>query len=221
VIRVYPLAHGVGDVTPEAIFWRPIHWFASELRQDDDDLDRFHYVTYEIGNWLRFDLRIYDGHPPGTTTLYLGFNFGNPADVQHAITRAVEELHVPKPAVAWRRGMEFEYGTLSRDPNDRLREPEARLIALKVAALMPNRTATTEQLIDQAVKLCTPSSLDLELSRTRERQPQWHQIMRNVISHRNIPSGPFSQGLAVRTNDGLSVTDAGIQYLQDLGFIEP
>jgi hypothetical protein len=219
VIRIYPLAHGIGDVSPEAIFWRPIQWFSSALKQEEDDLDSFYYVTYEVGNWLRFDLRIYAGHPPGTTTLYLGLDFGNSADVQHAITRAVEELHVPRPAVAWRRGMEFEYGRLSRSPNDRLREPEARILALKVAALMPGHTATTEQLIERAVDLFTPSPLDLQLSRTRKRQPQWHQIIRNVISHRDIPIGPFSQGLAVRTSNGLSVTDAGMQYLRGLGFV--
>ena len=221
MIRIHPLRHGIGDVVPEAIFWRPLQWFSSDLKQDVDDLDSFYFVTYEVGNWLRFDLRIYDGHPVGTTTLYLGLGFGNPADVQHAIARAVEELYVPKPAVAWRRGIEFTYGKLHRDPNDRLREPEARLLALKVAALMPNRTASTEQLIEGATKLFTPSPLDLAPSRTRERQPQWHQIMRNVISHKNTPNGPFSLGYAVRTDDGLSVTDVGIQHLQDLGFVAP
>ncbi len=218
MLRIYSLPHGVGDVVPEAIFWRPLHWFTPEMRQDADELDHFYFITYEVGNWLRFDLRIYDGHPAGTTTLYLSLDFGSPADVQHAITRAIEELQVPKPAIAWRRGMAFEYGTLHRNSNDRLREPEARLIALKVASVMPDRTATTEQLIEQAVRLFNPSPLDLEPSRTRERQPQWHQIIRNVISHRTTPNGPFAQGYAVRTDDGLSITDAGIRYLESLGF---
>ena len=219
MLRIYPLTNGVADAVPEAIFWRPLRWFASALREDVDDLDRFCFITYELGNWLRFDLRNYAGHPRGTTTLYLSLHFGNPADVQHAINRVSEELCVPRTAVAWRRGIEFRYGELPRSAQDRLREPEARLIVLKSAALMPDRTATTDQLIERATDLFTPSKLDLMQSRTRERQPQWHQIIRNVISHRTTPNGPFEQGFAVRTPGGLSVTSAGIDYLAAHGFI--
>ena len=218
MIRLYPLADGLGDPVPEAIFWRPLAWFSSAPREDSDELDGFSYVTFEIGNWLRFDLRAYLGHPPGTTTLYLGLGFGDVRDVGYAIDRASAELRVPKTAIAWRRGVEFRYGELPRDPRDRLREPEARIIALKVAGMSPNRTATTEQLIDGAANLFTPSALDLAQSRTRERQPQWHQIIRNVISHRTTPNGPFALGYAVRTGDGLTVTEEGMTFLAELGF---
>ena len=219
MIREYSNADGVPDPVPEAIFWRPLDWFSSALRLGSDELDEFRYVTFEIGNWLRFDLRTYLGHPSGTTTLYIGLNFGDSEDIGYAIDRASSELNLPKTAIGWRHGVEFEYGKLPRDPGDRLREPEARLIALKVAALSPNRTATTEQLIEGATKLFTPSAIDLKPSRRRRLQPQWHQIMRNVISHRTSPHGPFEKGYAVRTANGMSVTDNGMDYLSEVGFI--
>ncbi|GAP24932.1 hypothetical protein GLF_1814 [Gluconobacter frateurii NBRC 101659] len=219
MIRIYPHENGIVDISPEAIFWRPLLWFCKEHKKSSDDLDEFNYVTYDIGNRLRFELRFYNGHPAGTTTFYLSREFGNSDDIQHAINRAIDELHLPKSAIAWRRGIEFQYGKLDRIAKDRLQEPEARLIALKLAARMPQYQASTDQLIEHATDLFTPSPLDNLPSRTRKLQPQWHQIIRNVISHRHLPNGIFAQEYAVRTNNGLSLTEKGLKYLENIGFI--
>jgi hypothetical protein len=132
----------------------------------------------------------------------------------------VRDAQLPHLAVAWRRGLPFEYGRLHRRELDRLREPEARLLVLKIAALMPHRSATTEDLIARAPEFFSPSELDLRPSRTRPLQPQWHQIIRNVISHRHLPNGPFALGLAERTREGLSVTNRGIEHLRSIGFFD-
>ena len=48
----------------------------------------------------------------------------------------------------------------------------------------------------------------------------WQQIMGNVISHQKSRTSLFNRGLAVRTSDGLKVTEAGIQFLRQNGLYE-
>lgn len=219
MIRIFALKNGLGDVAPQAIFWRPLPYFTTAIKNDVDDLDEYKFATFEVGNWLRFELRRYAGHPASTVTLYLSLLMDNPTDISHAINRVVQEFQLPRFATAWRREQPFSYGLLLRVPNDRLREPEARLLVLKVAANMPGRTATVQQIIDRAHVLFEPSEVDLLPSRSRSRQPQWHQIIRNVISHRHTANSPFTLGLAVRTEDGLTVTETGISLLRSMGFL--
>jgi len=218
-IRQRPAAEPGGDVVPQAIFWRPIDYFTSAVRLGEDDLDRFKYATYCIGNQLTFDLRTYAGHPWATVTMYLPVSVIGSNEVGRATALVIKGFLLPKQAVAWRRGDAFQFGQLHRPAKDRLREPEARLLALKIAACMAERRATTQELIEQAPRFFTPSPIDLQQSSTRPLQPQWHQIIRNVISHRSSPRGPFEQGYAERTKDGLLVTEAGIDYLRSRGYV--
>jgi hypothetical protein len=51
------------DVAPQAIFWRPLLYFAPTIRQTEDNLDRFRVVSFTVDNDLTFDLRNYRGHP--------------------------------------------------------------------------------------------------------------------------------------------------------------
>lgn len=219
VARQRPAARAEGDVVPQAIFWRPIEYFSAKVRSGEDELDSFRFATYGIGNQLTFDLRHYAGHPARTVTMYLPLSISKLKDIREATTLVVGGLLLPTLAVAWRRGEPFEYGRLERPARDRLREPEARLLALKIAAGMPDRRASTQQLIERASKFFVPSSIDLQPSSTRPLQPQWHQIIRNVISHRGSPHGPFQLGYAERTANGLFVTEAGIDYLRSRGYL--
>lgn len=217
-IRLSPLGH-LGDVVPQAIFWRPLAYFTSTPREGEDDLDRYTFANYQIGNALTFDLRHYPGHRASTVTMYLPFSMHDLKEIQHATMLVIDGLQLPKLAVAWRRGQAFEYGKLDRPEKDRLREPEARLLVLKIAAGLPGRRATTEQLIENAARLFLPTKIDLIPSRSRPNQPQWHQIIRNVISHRGSSYGPFARGYAERIRGGLSVTNAGIDYLRSRGYL--
>ena len=207
------------EVAPQAIFWRPLTYFTKAVRNSSDDLDEYTFASFEIGNWLSFDLRHYRGFPELTVTLYLSLGFDDANDIQYAINRVVDEFSIPKLAVAWRRGQPFTYGELNRPGSDRLREPEARILALKVAADQPNRQASTDVLINAIPRLTALSDVDMRPSLTRPAQPQWHQIVRNVISHRANPIGPFKLGYATRIKGGLAVTQKGVEYLRGLGFL--
>jgi hypothetical protein len=219
MVRSFILQDDLGDVVPQAIFWRPINYFCRQVRHSTDDFDEYEFATFEIGNWLRFDLRKYRGHPEFTSTLYLQLQFDNAQDINHAVLRIVDEFKIPRFAVAWKRGEEFEYGGLQRRRNDRLRETEARVLVLKIASACPNHTATTDMLIEQMPDFLELSEIDLRISNTRPNQPRWHQIVRNVISHRDSPLGPFELGYALRTDNGISVTPDGLSFLARLGYV--
>ena len=108
---------------------------------------------------------------------------------------------------------------LQRRADDRLREAEARTLALKIAAQCPKNTATTEFIKQQIPKYTPLSETDLLRSPTRPREARWQQIVGNVISHQKTRVGPFAQGYSVRTKDGISVTERGINFLNNMGFV--
>ncbi|MDB5691687.1 MAG: hypothetical protein JWO81_750 [Alphaproteobacteria bacterium] len=207
------------EVVPQAIIWRPIHWFTRRVRQEEDDLDRYKAIAYIVGNDLSFEVRNYQGDEPNTSTLYLPFEHAHEDQlVQREIGSATRRLSVPINAVAWRRGDPFEPGKIERPPQDRIREAEARDLALKIAASQPNRTATTEFIKNAVPDLVELSPADLIPSGARNGEPLWRQIVGNVISHKNSRAGPFVKGLAVRTANGLRVTQTGVDYLKSIGF---
>ena len=46
----------------------------------------------------------------------------------------------------------------------------------------------------------------------------WQQVVGNVISHKDQSTSIFSLGYAVRTDDGICVTESGRDYLSNMGF---
>jgi len=208
-----------GDVVPQAIFWRPLKYFSVTLNEGEDGLDVFEVASFIIGNDLQFDLRTYRQHHKFTATLYLPDSIEDEAEVARVIERVIGELVIPKQAVAWRRGESFEFGSLRRPKGDRLQESEARILALKIASLRPNKTASIEDIKTAVPDYTEFSTLDLAQSKTRPREQMWQQVVRNVISHKGSPSGLFMNGHARRTVDGLSVTDTGMTYLNSMGFV--
>ena len=101
---------------------------------------------------------------------------------------------------------------------DRLREPEARILALRIAASRPNREASTTYIKDHVSDYIELTPIDLEPSPTRQHEQRWQQIVGNVVSHHDTSTSIFVRGFADRTDDGLRVTDAGVAYLAKLGF---
>jgi hypothetical protein len=207
------------DVIPQAVFWRPLHYFTMVIREGEDGLDRYNGASFTIGNDLRFDLRAYRGHPEFTVTLYLPEGVDDENEISEAIDRVIKEMVIPASAVAWRRGQSFEFGELTRPKGDRLREPEARLLALKIAAMRPNRTATTTLVKKEVPKYIELTKADLAPSTSRTRESRWQQIVGNIISHDKTRQGPFVRGYAVKANKGLEVTKKGVDYLNNLGFL--
>ena len=78
---------------------------------------------------------------------------------------------IPLAAVAWRRGQKFEYGRLERPKtDDRLREKEARILVLKIAAQQPSRSASTSLLKREMPKYIELTSRDRIRSPSRPRE---------------------------------------------------
>jgi hypothetical protein len=212
-------AQAIYDVTPQAIFWRRIQYFARNPEKDEDELDVYLVASFVIGNSVNFDLRHYDGHPDPTVTVYLPSATVDAEQINEAIDLVIEGLRVPKSGIAWRRGEEYEFGHLPRNPGDRILEAEARLLALKIAAECANFEASTTYIKQRIPELVPLTAKDLEQSKSRKNEKLWQQIIGNVISHNGSKKSIFSLGLAERTADGLKATEAGIAHLKSVGFL--
>ena len=103
---------------------------------------------------------------------------------------------------------------------DRLREPEARILALRIAASRPGQEAATAYIKDHVTDYIDLTPIDLERSPTRHNEQKWRQIVGNVVSHEQASTSIFNMGYAVRMPDidGIRVTDNGVEYLQELGY---
>ena len=104
--------------------------------------------------------------------------------------------------------------------SEKLREPEARLLALLIAAKRPGHEATTTQIKDSVPDYRELSPADLAPSPTRRGERMWQQIIGNVISHQETSTSIFRRGLAERTRNGIRVTEKGIEYLRAKGLYE-
>jgi hypothetical protein len=80
------------EVVPQAIFWRPLSYFATSLREDEDGLDFFRAASFTIDNEINFDLRKYRGHPDYTVTVYLSFEIESLSEILKIIEFIVTEM---------------------------------------------------------------------------------------------------------------------------------
>lgn len=99
----------------------------------------------------------------------------------------------------------------------KLREPEARLLALQIAAKRAGHEATTTQIKESVPDYREFSPSDLAPSPTRKGECTWQQIVGNVVSHQNTRTSIFARGLAVRTRNGIRVTEEGLKFLRSKG----
>lgn len=103
---------------------------------------------------------------------------------------------------------------------DKLGESDARMLALQIAATFPNHEASTEEIKGLVPKYWELSESDLEPSDTRGNEQKWQQIIGNATGSHNTPdrsASLFAQGLAVKTADGIRVTEEGIDLLRREG----
>lgn len=202
------------ELVPHAIFFRPLAYFTMEVREDCDDLDEFEGASFSIGNEISFDLRKYAGHPNFTVSVYLPIQIESAAEIDRIIDRVIKEFALPKSAVSWRRGWDFSPGSVTRDPKDRLREREAKILFLKIAALQPGCSVSTTFAKGEVRRFYPFSAADRKPSLTRRGEQLWQQIVGNVIVHKSL----FNQGLAKRVSGGLRLTTKGLNYLKSIGF---
>jgi hypothetical protein len=98
----------------------------------------------------------------------------------------------------------------------KLREPEARILALRIAATFPNYQAETAQIKELAPNFRKMGPADLKPSATRKHECMWQQIIGNVVSHGDKSSTSiFNQGYATRLKavKSIRVTDKGLGWL--------
>jgi hypothetical protein len=205
------------DLVPQAIFGRPIFFFTRSFVSDYDDLDHFVGADFCLNNEVIFCLRCYRGHDQKTVTLYLTNMFRLDDEIKEASDRIIDGFHLPIRAVRWRRGDPFQFGVL-QDEMDRLREAEARDLALKIAASCDGYAAATSYIKETVPEYIELTTVDLQPSPSRPREKRWQQVVGNVVSHKGTGRSIFSRQLAEKTADGIRVTNLGLTYLDDIGY---
>ena len=102
----------------------------------------------------------------------------------------------------------------------KLREPEARILALRIAATFPNHQASIARIKKEVPNFRELSEADLKPSRTRRNERMWQQIVGNVVSHQGAGTSIFNWGWAVRieSRKSIRVTEKGLAHLKKLGF---
>ncbi len=205
------------DMVPHAIFGRPIQYFTLDYREAHDDLDVFKFAAFVLNNDCHFSLRHYRGHPKQTVTVYLEYQLTELPELESIIDAIIKGFKMPETAVRWRRGDPVEYGRL-KPLKGRLREPEARILTLKIASSQPRGRASTTYIKEHIPLFIPLTRQDLQRSSTRKNEQMWQQVAGNVISHKSQSTSIFSLGYALRTEDGIRITDSGKSLLDDLGF---
>jgi hypothetical protein len=209
------------DVVPHAIIWRSLRYCTLVIRDGEDDLDKYTGASFSIGNDIRFDLRVYQGHihPEVTVTLYLPEDVQDEKRISEIVSTVIKEMEIPVSAVAWRRGQTFQFGKIDRSSQDRLREREARVLVLKIAASQPERVATIDKLREEIPKYFDLSTVDNTRSPSRKNEKLWQIVIRNTMSsHTSGSRTIFAQGWARKIPNGLKVTRRGMDYLNSIGF---
>jgi hypothetical protein len=209
------------DVIPQAIIWRSLRYCTRVVRDGEDDLDAYRGASFAIGNDIHFDLRVYKGHIHAevTVTLYLSEDVRDEKRVAEIVSIVIKEMAIPVSAIAWQRGQQFQFGAVERSPQDRLREREARVLVLKVAANRPGRSATIDTLREEIPKYVELTPADKGRSPSRPNEALWQIAIRNTVSsHRTGPQSIFAQGWSTKIPDGLKVTRLGMNYLNSIGF---
>ncbi len=211
------------EVVPHAIIWRSLRYCTLVVRDGQDDLDQYKGASFVIGNDIRFDLRVYKGHihPEVTVTLYLPEEIRDEKQIAETVSIVIKEMEIPISAVAWRRGVKFQFGNLERLPEDRLKESEARILILKIAASQPKRSATLSKLREEVPKFFDLSPIDKKQSPSRNNEALWQIVVRNTMSsHTTGTRTIFAQGWAEKIPNGLKVTTLGVAYLNSIGFLD-
>jgi hypothetical protein len=211
------------EVVPQAIIWRSLRYCTLIVREGQDDLDTYRGASFVIGNDIRFDLRVYRGHIHAevTVTLYLPEEIRDEKQIAHTVSTVIREMAIPISAVAWKRGQKFQFGNLERSPEDRLRESEARILILKIAASQPRRTASINKLREEIPKLFDLSPVDRSRSPSRRNEALWQIVVRNTMSSHTTGSRTiFAQGWATKIPNGVKVTKSGVDYLSSIGFLD-
>ena len=101
-----------------------------------------------------------------------------------------------------------------------VKEADLRIAALQLLAGAPGGFIATEKLIPALEDIFQPEGIDAAVLDGRS-DTHFSQKVRNLVSHRNQPSGLVGKGYATynETLEGLQITDAGRAYFKVAGLI--
>lgn len=102
--------------------------------------------------------------------------------------------------------------------DDRTSEPEIAIAALRIAADAPDGEATTSELKKFIPDYINLALGDLSQSSTRANELVFHQIVGNIVSHRNSSGNIICEGYAEYTGSGIKITQAGRAHLKRMGY---
>lgn len=85
---------------------------------------------------------------------------------------------------------------------------------LRVAARMPNGTASFRRLYSEIPNEIKLTAADLKPSQTRNGEPMWHQIVRNIQSHHEAEGNAIAEGYLKHVpRVGYQITEAGRAHI--------
>jgi len=93
-------------------------------------------------------------------------------------------------------------------------ERDLALATMRLLASRPSGAATYRQLLTRLPETVNLSANDCEPSSTRPSELRWEQRVRNINSHRQVPSNFICKGFLKPVPDGLAITEQGRQFLQ-------
>jgi hypothetical protein len=99
----------------------------------------------------------------------------------------------------------------------RTSEPEIAIAALRIAR-DKGGTVRTSALKDEVPDYINLTPGDLVQSQTRPSEKMYHQIVGNIISHKNSEGNIIFEGYADYTGDGIQITEKGQALLKSLGY---
>lgn len=104
----------------------------------------------------------------------------------------------------------------------KLREPEARLLVLQIAASFPKHRVSIARIKKEIPNFRELSAADLRSSASRPNECMWQQIIGNVVSHQGAGTSIFNRGWAVYipSRKSIRVTEKGLAYLKSRGLYE-
>jgi hypothetical protein len=100
----------------------------------------------------------------------------------------------------------------------RTSEAEISVAALRIAANRPGGEASTDTLKELMPDYIELTEGDLKQSPTRRNEQMFHQIVGNIVSHRESEGNIIYDGYATYTGNGIKITDKGRAYLRGKGY---
>jgi len=97
---------------------------------------------------------------------------------------------------------------------NRSSEHDVAFAVMKYLNSLPSKSAVTADVKHHVPDFIHLTDDDQEVSETRPNEQKWHQVVGNIVSHRNdSPDNFVNRGLLSYDGSALGLTEAGANYL--------